>query len=550
MALNLQGQEICRQAAAAFKRKGSLDTFWQTSADMFYTERADFTVTKDFGESFASTLYSSEPTIFRRDFGNFIGAATRPDGREWFKMRARDSRTNELATVRKYLEPRDQVIRNLLYDQRSNFNESMVQNDHDWSTFGNSVTTVEERKDNSGFHFRTWHLKDCAWRENYDGVIDTMFRKVRQSVRNLCSRQKSAGWQIAPEVLKKLEKNSEDMVNCLHVLMPIYDYDFERKKVKFDWISAYIDEDHKFEMSCKEVPEFNYVVSRWFTVAESPYAFSPCVVCSLPDARTLQTMTWSILEAGEKAVEPPLIAMNEAILGGVDIRAGAVTWADQRYDERTGEVLRRLDLGGAPEFGEALRQGIVKNMMEAWHLNKLFMPQDGVERTAQESAYIQGEFLRSSQPIISPANTQKSGKLLDLVITMAIRLGKFGKVEDIPKELQDTDIDVTYDNPIEDAKRQAKTQGYRQALEINEAVQKMGDTKSLAQFDGPAAYRDAILGIGPPNWLLDENASETAIEEVDQAETIDGAATQAAALAEANAKAMPKPGQVPLQEAA
>jgi hypothetical protein len=43
------------------------------------------------------------------------------------------------------------------------------------------------------------------------------------------------------------------------------------------------------------------------------YAYSPATVVALPDARLLQQMTLTLLEAGQKAVDPPLKATSEAI---------------------------------------------------------------------------------------------------------------------------------------------------------------------------------------------------------------------------------------------
>lgn len=537
MEIGARGIDICAQATEAFTKKAALDSFWQDVAEQCYPERADFTVKKSLGEDMASKLYSSEPIIFRRDFANFLGAALRPKGRDWFAPRARSEKVNLLTTVKVWLEPRGRVTRNLLYDPKSQFSRAMVTADHDWAAFGNSVTSAEERQNRDGLRFRTWHLRDCAWRENYDGEVDTMFRRFKVKVRNLVGRER-AGWSISGKVREKLERSPDENVNCLHVCMPLFDYDPKRKKKRFEWVSLYIDEDHKWVMSDKEVPEFNYIVSRWFTIDGSPYAFSPCVLASLPDARTLQTMTWSILEAGEKIVEPPLAAVSEAILGGIDIRSGGITWIDQRYDERTGEAIRPIEMGGQPQFGESLRQGIKENLNAAWYLNKLFMPQQGPQMTAEEIMRRHDEWLRVTQPIIDPAENERNGLMLDLVIRMAMRLGYWGDMEDMPRELRGEHVDVTYDNPIEDARKQSKTNAYnivagivRTAAEIDKSV--------VSQIDHTKAFRDAVGGVAPADWLKPEDEGKEAQEEADEQETIGGAAAEVAALAQATGKMAP-----------
>jgi hypothetical protein len=70
------------------------------------------------------------------------------------------------------------------------------------------------------------------------------------------------------------------------------------------------------------------------TVSGSAYAYSPATVVALPDARLLQQITLTLLEAGQKAVDPPWKATSEAIQGGVNSFAGGITWVDPEYDER------------------------------------------------------------------------------------------------------------------------------------------------------------------------------------------------------------------------
>jgi hypothetical protein len=44
-----------------------------------------------------------------------------------------------------------------------------------------------------------------------------------------------------------------------------------------------------------------YRIPRWQTVSGSQYSYSPATVAALPDARLIQAMTFTLLEAGEKA---------------------------------------------------------------------------------------------------------------------------------------------------------------------------------------------------------------------------------------------------------
>lgn len=533
-----QDTQVLSRADAAYGKKSVLDRFWQDVAINHYPERADFDGSGDVYDT-TSSLYSSEPILFRREFGNFLGSILRPKGRKWFSITPTDARLQNLVKVKAYLEPKADIMRGLLYSRRSNYNRSMVVGDNDYAAFGNAVGSVTDSADMQALLFRTWHLRDCAWLQNDDTVVDTMFRRVKISVRDLCRKQKTAGWTISQKVEQIRDKEPDRKISCLHVQMPLIDYDYTIKRPKFDWVGLYYDTENRECMAYKMIPEFEYYVDRWFMVDGSQYALSPCTICSLPDARSLQIMTWSILEAGEKAVEPPLIAMNEAIQGGVNVWAGAVTWVDKNYDEKTGEALRALELGGSPQFGEALRQTITGNLNAAWFLNKLFMPQTN-EKTAYEAQRLHEEYLRSASPIIDPAEPERNGNHLDIVFKKSIRMGFWGNMkEEMPKELRGRETDFTYDNPMQDARNQESTFAYKTAMEIN-AIAREAAPEVVAQFNHDKAYRDAIMGVGNPDWLMSEDEAKEAVAQAKEDAETDKAAATVAAMAESQAKATPK----------
>lgn len=534
--LDANGKTVCEQILAAFAARGSLMSFFQDVAEHFYPERAEFTTEHSLGEDFASRLYASEPALFRRDFGNYLDAALRPWGREWFKIVPRDPRLRRNLAVQQYLDMTTSITAQLLADRRSNFSNSARAGDHDWVTFGNAVTSVEGLSDGSGLRFRTWHLRDCAWRENFDGEVDTFYRKIKVTVRNLCAQEKAKGWSIPPKIQEKLAKTPNDTVEIYHALVPALEYR-PTMKTNAGWFSCYLVPELQWELACKPEPVFNYAVSRWFRIDSSPYGLSPCTIIALPDSRSLQTMTWSIIEAGEKAVEPPLVAQSEAIVSGVDIRSGMVTWVDSRYDERTGEALRALELGGSPEFGEALRQGLSGNLKDAFYLSKLFLPQNNPQMTAEEIMRRHEEFLRVAQPVIAPAESERNSMLLDITVEMALRMKLWGSLEDMPKELRGQDIEYTFDNPLQDAQKQSKSYAFNTAMGIISAAKNLLPPGITAHFNAEEAFRDAIGGIAPPTWLNDPDKAREEQQTEEQAQVAGQAVQELGAMSQA----MPQP---------
>lgn len=526
MALPNRIKEILEQAGACFQKKASLDSFWQRVAELYYPERATFTSDKMLGEGFCSENYASEQIIFRRDFGNFIGSAIRPKGREWFEPRLRREELNDVQAIKAFLKRRGQTTRNFMYDPKSRFTKSNSLADQDWVTFGNSVQMIEERP-GGGLLWRTYHLRDCAWEEDFNGEVNTMYRRFKVPAISLLATAKRRRWTVSNKLEDLVKRAPKQLVSCMHVLMPIdeYDYTIRTRNRTGNFVSLYIDCDHAHEMSNKQVAEFNYVVSRWLHVEESPYAFSPCVCASLPDVHTLQEMVWSILQAGEKAVLPPLVGRAEAILGGVNVGANDVTWIDSTYDERMGEALRPLELGENPNIGEAMRAVIRQNLSEAFYANKLFLPTYGPQMTAEEVMRRTEEFLRTAQPIIEPAENERNGNQLDLTVAMLVRMKKWGDPKTWPHELLGEEISFTYDNPIEDARRQAKIMGWQQVYGMSKQAIEL-DPVLPANINLTQAYRDGIAALNEPTWLFPENEAEDRVKQASKEMDMRGAAEE------------------------
>ena len=505
MALPEKARRARSSYEAAFSAKGDLNTFWQGVAELHMPERADFTEDKD-DDDFASDVYDSTPIQFRRDFGNWIGAVLRPKGREWFRGRHRDDMANDQQPIKEFLQAQDKQHRNLLYDDLSGFIQQMSSADHDYVTFGNSVTFIDRRMDNSGFVFRTQHLRDCAWMDNQDGQVDTMFRRSKMAVKHIIENKRRRGWEVSSKIMAMMDKEPNRKFTVAHVQMPCDHWHVgDKPKTKHEFVEAYFCPDLEELFYEREIPVFQYQVSRWFRLAGSPYAISPATVVSQPDARTLQSMAWSVMQTGENAVEPPLVATSEAVLSPINLFPSGVTWVDKAYDERMGDPLRPIQMGKMPEIGMNLHAALRNQLGDTWYLNKLFLPEFNHEMTAQEVERRWEQYLRISQPIIEPAEPERNGKMLQITHQLAWRAG-WMKME-MPEEMDGASIEWTYDNPIEDARQKALLQTFQQTLETTMGAAQV-DPKIAVQFDLRTAYRETVSAMAPATWLHEEDSDE------------------------------------------
>lgn len=496
-----------------FSKRTTLVSMWQEIGDHFYVERADFTVSRTLGDEFAEHLSTSYPLLVRRDLGNALGTMMRPTSIDWFHMRTMDD-DGEDQPGKEWLEWATQRMKRAMYDRRSLFTRASKEGDHDLAAFGQCVKTVEMNRLATGLLFRCWHLRDVAWCENEEGKIDTVHRKWKPTARDLVQTFGSKVSEKVKELLIGANKQPYREINCRHIVMPADQYDGEYLgKGKAKYVSIYLDVENQHIIEAVGQSYMMYVIPRWQTVSGSQYAYSPATVAALPEARLLQAMTRTILEAGEKATNPPMVAVQEAIRSDISIYAGGITWVDSEYDERLGEVLRPLtqDKSGLP-LGLDMQQNAMALLKEAFFLNTLTLPQNGPEMTAYEVGQRIQEYIRQASPIFEPLEDEDNGQMCEATFDLMLRAGAFGRPEDIPQSLRGADIGFRFESPLHDAIEKQKGQKMMEAIGLLGQVLPV-DPTAAAQIDFKTAFRDALSSVGmPAKWLRSEDEADAIVE--------------------------------------
>lgn len=519
----MKAKDLFETAETLFTKRSSLLMLWQEQAENFYPERADFTFRRTLGTDFASNLMTSYPLMCRRDLGDQVGTMLRPTAKAWFKTAPIDPRRENNDATR-WLQWSDQVMRRAMYDRRTMFSRTTKEGDHDFACFGQTVISVRINKNSDGLLYRCWHLRDCAWQENEEGKICAIFRKWKPACRDMV---RLFGNKVHDEVQKMITINKPfEEVDCMHMVveMDMYDGDIDSYDVgqdgnsvkvrrgatpaerrRYPYVSIYYDSKNQHIMEVVATWNQEYVIPRWQTVSGSQYAFSPATVAALPDARLIQAMTYTLLEAGEKIVNPPLVATEDVVKSDIGIYAGAVTWVDRDYDEKTGEALRPLtqDSRGMP-LGLELNTDARAMIMQAFYLNKLTLPQRSPEMTAYEVGQRIQEYIRGALPLFEPMEIEYNGSMCEMTFDILRRHGAFGAPQDMPESLQGAELQFHFQSPLHDAIEQQKGQKFLEMSQMITAAMQL-DPSIAALPDAASALRDVLDGIGvPAKWVRSE----------------------------------------------
>lgn len=506
--LSQDAKDLIKQGDELFSDRTSLMSLWQEVAENFYPERADFTNVRTLGQDFAANLNSSYPLYVRRELGNSYGSMLRRRDQNWFNVSIdREERLDD--SGREWLEYATQVQRRAMYDLKSQFVRATKEGDHDFASFGQCVISEEINWKNVALLYRGWHLRDIVWRDGEDGAITDRHHNVKPTARWLSEQFTEK--HLHPKVRECLRpgKNPHQKINCRRIVLPADHYDDISGGRKLPWVSIYIDVDNQCIIDQRPQRTPIYLIPRWQTVSGSQYAYSPAVIAGLPDARLIQAMTLTLLEAGEMSVRPPMLQVSEVIQGGTQLYAGGVTTVDAAYDERMGSPLRPvMEMKGNIPWGLEMMSTKEAMLAQAFYLNKLRALPQKDDMTAYEASVWTKEYIREVLPLFEPMETEYNGQLCDQTFTDLMAVNAFGPYSEIPRSVRGSEVRFTFESPLSEAIEREKAQRFMEAKNLIAEAQPL-DPAASSMVDAKIALRDALTAIRvPAKWIRSEREVE------------------------------------------
>lgn len=486
--------ELVEMGNRLFGKREPLLSFLQDVFEQFSPIGADFTTSLNLGEDFASDLMTSYPLILARELTDTFSTMLRPSDKEWATMAVNGMKDHE---GKAWLQWATQTQRRAMYDRSAQFVNATKEGDRDFGLAGQCVLTVEMMPDKSSLLYRNWHIRDTVWSDGLSGAVECVHRKWKPTAYEL--KRLFGENKLHQKVRDHLAPGKDPYceVECRHIVMPTDMYHGETK-FRTPLVSIYVDVDneHIIEVTGQRIN--SYVIPRWQRLKGSQYAYSPAVICALPEARLLQAMTFTLLEAGEKAVSPPMIAAEDAFRSDIDLRAGSVNYYRSEYDERSGEVIRPLvqDKSGIP-LGLELQNRSELMLRQAFYLDKLDLPMGGPEMTAYEVGQRVQQYIRNALPLFEPVEVDYNGGLCERSFEVLAMNGAFGPPDTWPKSLRGEDIEFKFVSPLRDAVEKQKGQIFIEASQIVSAAVAL-DPSSGSVLDASEALRDTLGGIGVP----------------------------------------------------
>lgn len=538
-------QELVGIGDRLFSNRSSLVSLWQDIAEHFCPERADFTSSHSLGADFASHLMSGFPALQLRELADQLAAMLRPREKLWARLSASEDRINEDSSAKQWLEWASERQRRATYAGKAQFLRATKAGDTDFVSFGQTVLLPSMNPTLDGLLFRWFHLRDVVWCENLVGEIDAVHRKEKMCARDMVRH--------FPKTVSQIVKNIADKepyreFECRHIVIPADQYDIgksddekkPRNGEKYPFYSVYLDKEN--DTILEEIPQrrVGYVIPRWKLGAFKQYATSPATMLAMPDARLMQTMILSLLQATEKAAEPPMVATQEAVRSDMHLFAGGVTWVDREYDERLGDALRPItqDLRGL-QYAMEMVKDVRELIKHTFYLNKINLPEVGKDMTAYETRKRIEEYVRAALPLFEPMEVEYNGALCNETFNIMLDNNGFGAPETMPEVLRGADVRFEFESPLQATAKRANAQAFQEMAGITAAAIQL-DPKLRHNLNAQQAYRDALEGVEvPADWIVDPKVVEQMVAAEQAAMAKQQQAAQIGQIAEVANKAAP-----------
>ncbi len=220
---------------------------------------------------------------------------------------------------------------------------------------------------------------------------------------------------------------------------------------------------------------------------------------ALPDANTLQQMGKTILVAGHRVVDPPLIAASESIVGAPHTYPGGITYYDAEMVHKLGRPpVEPMATGANIPLSREMQNDTRESVEAAFFKNVFNLPVSAPNMTATEVLERKDEFLRTMEPTLGQLESDYPAVIVERAFNIMLRAGAFPEV---PEALAGREVAFAFVSPVELARKQIEAAGQARALELVAPFIK-ADPDLIDNFAGDEIIRDTpeIFNF-PQSWL-------------------------------------------------
>lgn len=526
---------IDHQAQLAAQRT-NWDTWWQQIAYRVMPAEAQFTIIDAMeGTRRTERLFDSSAASSNERFAAVMEDLLTPRTQKWHGLKppAQHEDLMKNQAVRAYLERLRDALFAIRYAPRANYAAQKHQGYMGLGAFGNSCLFIEEAiGDRSApARYMQCHMSEIYWAQDQFGRIDTLYRKFPMEARNAYAK-----WGDAlPEAIRKAkDKDPFQHFDFIHCVRPNNERAYGRLDYRgMPWSSCYVSIEGKTLLDRGGYRSWPYAIGRYMVSTRERYGRSPAMTC-WPAIMTLQEEKKTVLRAGQKEVDPPILLTEEGALEAFSLRAGAMNHG--LLSDQGTPLAQPFKIGANIPLGLEL-MALEKGDIEDAFLTTIFKV---LAENPQMTATQVLEIAQQRGVLLAPAMGRQHGEDLGPTIEREIDILTRSPLnrwilEDMPPELQEIGgaFEVEYTSPLARAMRAQDALAITRTFEILPAAIAI-DKNAAYVLDVTESVREVAEINGVPARLIrDSKAVQAIVQANEQAENQTNAVAMAPELSQA-----------------
>lgn len=303
---------------------------WQELADRCLPDSAN--ILREFmpGGKRTQWMFDATAPLAIKKYADAKESMICPETAEWHGLEDKNDDLNEIPEVQEYYQRWTKILFKLRYSEDANFTQQMNECFTNDGIYGNASVYIDDCL-GRGIRYRSMHIKEMYFAENFTGKVDMFNRRFKYSVRQAMQAFKG----MVPATIKSMYDKGDYFSEhtYVHMVAPNEDFREGANGVQgLKYTSHYI---------CWDIPylcrtgwgyrEFPYPVSRFMTVPGDIYARGPASLV-LPDIKQLNEMEKVTLRQAQLAGDPIVLLPLDGNLSGFNMQPGALVWGGMSMD--------------------------------------------------------------------------------------------------------------------------------------------------------------------------------------------------------------------------
>ena len=229
----------------------------------------------------------------------------------------------------------------------------------------------------------------------------------------------------------------------------------------------------------------------------------------LPDIKMINEMSKTVIRAGQKVVDPPLLVADEGVMFPINSNPGAVTFA--RMDGRTQPPIQPLQTGARVDIGFEMMEQRRKVINDSFLVTLFQILVETPTMTATEVLQRAQEKGALLAPTIGRQQTEMLGPLIEREFDV---LDSQGLIPPLPPALIEAggEYDIEYVSPLSRAMKAEEGVGILRTLEMVQPIAAV-DPGVMDNFDTDEITRILADTNGAPQKILRNQADVAAARE-------------------------------------